>query len=82
MLSLADTEVKYPGYHNLYSSIRFEAMRDGIFDYELLRMLEKIDPEKAKSFANDIVPDFDRYDEDIVYFRNTRKQLLELLSQK
>lgn len=77
-----DAFILYPGYHKLYSSIRFEAMRDGIFDYELLRMLEKTDPEKAKSFANEIVPDFDRYDEDIVYFRNTRKQILELLSQK
>jgi len=76
-----DTHIVYPGFMRLNSSIRLEAMRDGICDYELLKMLEKKNPEKAKSIAGAVVAGFDLYDCNIKAFREKRKQILELLSQ-
>ena len=45
-LPAGDANITYPGYRKLYSSIRLEAMRDGIYDYELLKMLERKNPAK------------------------------------
>ena len=45
-LPAGDANITYPGYRKLYSSIRLEAMRDGIYDYELLKMLERKNPGK------------------------------------
>ena len=36
-----DAFITYPGNGKILSSIRLEAMRDGIVDYELLKMLEQ-----------------------------------------
>lgn len=79
-LPAGDHSIIYPGYRKLYSSIRFEAMRDGIYDYELLKMVEKKNSEKAKSFVNSIILNFDNYDGSISYFRKIRKQMLQFLS--
>ncbi|MCD2425666.1 DUF4091 domain-containing protein [Niabella pedocola] len=78
-LPAGDANIVYPGYKKLYTSIRFEAMRDGIYDYELLKMMERKDPAKAKRFVNDLVLNFNDYDNSIRYFRKIRKQLLEAL---
>jgi hypothetical protein len=56
-------------------------MRDGIFDYELLKMYEEQDPEKAKELCNKLVQSFKGYDMSISSFRETRKKLLEELSK-
>jgi hypothetical protein len=75
-----DSYIVYPAYNKLYSSIRLEAMRDGINDYELLRQLEKKDPDLAKKIVNTTVFNFDHYDVDIKAFREKRKLMLERLS--
>ncbi|MBO9620401.1 MAG: DUF4091 domain-containing protein [Niabella sp.] len=80
-LPAGDANIVYPGYKKLYTSIRFEAMRDGIYDYELLKMLEKKDPAKATSLVNSVIMGFADYDNSILYFRKIRKQLLEALSR-
>lgn len=80
-LPAGDANIVYPGYKKLYTSIRFEAMRDGIYDYELLKMLEQKDPAKAKNIADELILDFNDYDNSILYFRQKRKQLLEALAQ-
>lgn len=80
-LPAGDNCIVYPGYRKLYTSIRFETMRDGIDDYTLLKMLEKKNPEKAKEFASDLIIRFDKYDESVSYFRKVRKNLLETLSE-
>ncbi|MDR3132422.1 MAG: DUF4091 domain-containing protein [Prevotellaceae bacterium] len=77
-----DTYIVYPGYNKVYSSIRLEAMRDGIADYELLKLLEQKYPEKAKEIAKFIVLKFDSYDCSIGNFRQTRTKILKLLSQE
>lgn len=79
VLPAGDAWVVYPYKNHLVPSIRLEAMRDGIIDYELLRMLEKKNPELAMKLANTLVYDFDKYDTDIVHFRAIRKQLLTAL---
>lgn len=77
-----DCWIIYPDFGKVHGSIRLEAMRDGINDYELLRLLEKIRPEKARQFAAETVVDFDSYDNDINDFRRRRVQMLELLEEK
>ena len=81
-LPAGDNCIIYPGYKKLYSSIRFEAMREGIDDYQLLKMLDAKNPDRAKSFANNVILGFNNYDNSIRYFRDIRKQLLEELSTK
>jgi hypothetical protein len=80
-LPAGDNCIIYPGYRKLYSSIRFEAMRDGIDDYQLLKMVEVKDSTKARDFANNIVLGFDHYDNSVTYFRKVRKQMLDFLSK-
>ncbi|HNR41878.1 MAG TPA: DUF4091 domain-containing protein [Bacteroidales bacterium] len=76
-----DSWIIYPGNGKILSSIRFDAMRDGIADYELLKMLEKKSPEKARYLADIIIYSFDRYDNNIDEFRKNRRKLLEYLSE-
>jgi len=77
-----DAWIIYPGDHEALSSIRLEAMRDGIADFELLRLLEKKYPEEAKEIARQVVYQFDRYDINIKAFREKRRKILELLSEQ
>ncbi|MDR1223747.1 MAG: DUF4091 domain-containing protein, partial [Tannerella sp.] len=81
-LPSGDVCIVYPAYGKVYSSIRFEAARDGIADYELLKLLEKKDPAKAKELATSVIRSYDRYDSSIASFRAKRVQLLEGLSFK
>jgi hypothetical protein len=76
-----DAWIVYPGDSSINSSIRLEAMRDGIVDYELLKMLELKYPEEAAELARQIVYQFDYYDINIEAFRQKRKQILEMLSE-
>lgn len=80
-LPAGDNCIIYPGYRKLYSSIRFEAMRDGIDDYQLLKMVEAKDSLKAREIVNNQVLGFDQYDNSVTYFRKIRKQMLDYLSQ-
>lgn len=76
-----DQWIAYPKNGKLLSSIRLEAMRDGIGDNELLSMLAERDPAVAKKLAAETVLDFDRYDTDIARFRARRLRLLEALAK-
>ena len=80
-LPAGDANITYPGYRKLYSSIRLEAMRDGIYDYELLKMLERKNPAKAREYINAIVMNFDNYDSNFSYFKRVRRGILIYLSQ-
>ena len=53
LLPAGDAFITYPWRekYSIHSSIRLEAMRDGIEDYELLRALGKKDPAKAQALA-------------------------------
>ena len=76
-----DHWIVYPKEGKLLSSIRLEAMRDGICDHELLSMLAERDPALAQKLAAETVLDFDRYDTDVARFRARRLRLLEALEK-
>jgi len=76
-----DTHIVYPGTKGLISSIRLEAMRDGIEDYELLKLLEKKDPELARDICNSVVRTLTDYTLDSAEFRKARMRLIDGLSK-
>ncbi len=76
-----DAWIVYPGKEGPLDSIRFEAMRDGIADYELLCQLKERDPGGAQRLAGKLVLDFDQYATGIQDFRAVRRELLRLLSR-
>lgn len=77
-----DQWIVYPRDGRLFSSIRLEAMRDGIEDYELLSMLSERDPADAQRLANETILGFDRYDTDIPRFRARHLELIKLLESR
>lgn len=79
-LPAGDSWIVYPKDGKLLDSIRYEAMRDGIADYELLSMLGDRNPAKAHAIAERLVESFTSYDTDIEDFRTARREVLEALS--
>jgi len=80
-LPAGDPWIVYPGKDGPLDSIRFEAMRDGIADYELLCLLAEKNSEAAQHLVRKLVLDFDRYDTDVGRFRAARRELLQLVGQ-
>jgi len=76
-----DCYIIYPGDHKVYPSIRLGAMRDGIRDYDLLKMIEERDPQKAMDICCRIIQGPDKYNTDIRHFYQIRKEMLEYLSK-
>jgi len=79
-LPAGDAWIVYPGADGPLDSIRWEAMRDGIADHELLSMLAERDPREARRLVERHILDFNRYDTSVAAFRATRRELLEALS--
>jgi hypothetical protein len=76
-----DCWIVYPGYKSIYPSIRLEAMRDGIVDYELLKMYQQSFPEEANALVGTTVYGFEHYDINIGEFRKKRREMLIALSE-
>lgn len=76
-----DGFIVYPGYKKMYPSIRLEAMRDGINDYELLKLLESKNPSLAKNILDKMVTNGSLFNFSIKDMREQRKLLLEELSK-
>ena len=81
-LPAGDPWIVYPGKEGPLDSIRFEAMRDGITDHELLSQLGEKNPKAAVGLAEKHILAFDQYNTDIEQFRKTRKALLKKLGGK
>lgn len=77
-----DCYIIYPGKGKVYPSIRLCAMREGIRDYDLLRMVQQVDPRKANAWCNSIVLNPDDYNMDIKHFYQVRREILTFLSQQ
>jgi len=76
-----DSYVVYPSPHGLLDSMRWEAERDGIEDYELLKILQAKNPKKAEEICSSLIHGFDKYNIDVNHFRAARLKLLEALEQ-
>lgn len=76
-----DSHITYPGKSGPLSSIRFEAMRDGIEDYELLKLLEKKQPKLARQICDSIVRSLTDYTLDPAEFRKARARLVDALAE-
>lgn len=78
-----DMWIIWPGDHKVYSSIRLAAMRDGIRDFDLLRMIESRSKADADAFCARLILDAEApsYDMDVKHFRQLRRDMLEYLSK-
>lgn len=77
-LPAGDAFITYPWRekNSIHSSIRLEAMREGIEDYELLHALAATDPEKAARLAEEAMPQLTNYIRDVRSFRKLHAKLL------
>ena len=76
-----DSHIVYPGSRGPLSSIRFEAMRDGIEDYELLKLLEARNPGLAHEIAASVVRTPTDYTLDAKDFRLARQRMITALER-
>ena len=76
-LPAGDTHIIYPGPDGPLSSIRFEAVRTGIEDYEILELLKKDDSRKFDALIREVFRDYTDYSTDVRAYRRARKELLE-----
>jgi len=80
-LPAGDPWIVYPGADGPLDSIRFEAMRDGIVDHELLSMFAEKDAPAAQALAGRFIIAFDQYQTDVAQFRAARRELLDTLAK-
>lgn len=69
-----------PGKNKILPSIRLYAFRDGIADYQLLKMLAKKNKQLAMEITENSIASFTDYNTDLISFRKNRKQILSALS--
>ena len=77
-----DSHITYPGKRGPLSSVRFEALRDGAEDFELLKLLEKKDAAKAKAICGSVVRSLTDYTLDPAAFLKARMKLVEALTEE
>lgn len=83
LLPSGDSNIVYPDkvHLSVYSSIRLEAMLEGIEDYELLTALKARDPAAAANLARKAVAGLTDYVRDPEQFRAIERELLEALGK-
>jgi len=83
LLPSGDAFIVYPDKARLsvFSSIRLEAMRAGIEDYEMLSALAKRDRAAADAIASEAVASFTDYVRDPAAFRRIEAKLIDSLSR-
>jgi len=74
-----DSYIVYPTPRGVLDSMRWETVRDGIEDYELLELLRAKDAGKAEQICSLLIHGFDKYDLDVNHLRAARLKLLEAL---
>jgi len=74
-----DTHVVYPGASGPWSSVRFEAHREGFEDLELLRILQARHPARARAILQPVIRGFDDYTKDAAVLRAARRRLLQAI---
>lgn len=87
-LQPGDEWLVYPKKGGVNDSIRYEAMLEGIQDYELLKVLSVRDPKTANAICDKLVTFSNRttrgyqFDDKIDALRDARRELLQALSSK
>lgn len=82
-LPAGDCFIVYPDYKGgLNGSIRLEAIRQGIEDYTLLKMLEKKNANLVHDLSKTVIKDWNSYNTDVNYLKRVRRTVLEELSKK
>ena len=76
-LPAGDTHVIYPGTDGPLSSLRFEAHRQGIEDYELLEKLKLKNPNKHARLIKKLFLNYTNYSLSIRKYERIRKKLLK-----
>jgi hypothetical protein len=79
LLPAGDNALVYPNpeKNSVLSSIRLEAMREGIEDYELLMMFSKNQTVEARMLAAEVIPHVNDYVRNPVAFRKFHRRLLD-----
>lgn len=82
LLPPGDAFIVYPDREgkSVYSSIRLEAMREGIEDYELLHVLQQKNPALAEQISEAAIQSLTEYVRDPAAFRQIERRLLESVS--
>lgn len=77
-----DAQIVYPDKDRLglKKSLRFEAMRDGIEDYEILEIVKGINANKADLLVDHMITSANTYSTDIQRYRSTRNLALRIAS--
>lgn len=73
-----DGWIVYRGPNGPIDSIRWEQTRDGMDDYEVLRLAGLKDVDKTHQLLREVVHSLSEYDMDVPNFRRVRHQLLAL----
>jgi hypothetical protein len=83
LLPAGDAFIYYPDRANLSmrSSIRLEAMREGIEDYELLRALQSTHPAESERIVRSAISSLTEYVRDPAEFRRIEQSLLQALER-
>ncbi len=74
-----NAHIVYPGTKGPWYSVRGHSQRTGAADFELLTILGKKDPKKAKQLVAKLCRGFDDYDPSVELFDSVRKELLEAI---
>ena len=75
-----DRNIVYPGPDGPWPSVRLEAMRQGMEDLELLRLLKRRDAAGAAALCARVVRGFQDYANDPAAYRAARRDLLKALA--
>ncbi len=80
-LPAGDTHVLFPGKNAVYGSVRLTAHTIGCEDHDLLKVLMKKDPKRAKAIIAKVFRAWDDYEKSVPKYRAARRELLEALSK-
>ena len=80
-LPSGDLNIVYAGTDGPWPSLRLEAMRQGVEDFELLRLLRVKSPEKAQALVRRVVRGFGDYSAEVPLYRAVRRDLLSALNE-
>ena len=75
-LPAGDTHIVYPGKNGPLSSLRFEAHRIGIEDYEILRRLKEEKPKVQSRLVKKLFRSYTDYELSVKKYRRIRKKVM------